>query len=620
MKWTVRHMRILFDSKLSQFKTPFGTLKRQEVCTLHIMIPCSCRTTAVCLVLQAENGAELRCVPFAKQSDDTLYDTWGGELTISDAGLYFYYFHITTQDGAFRLFKQGESDTNMEDGGLWQLSVLEEKFPVPDDCAGAIMYQIFPDRFFQAGVCDLTGKITPYWVHENKDDVPVYLPNANGEVLNNDFYGGNLNGIREKLPYLHALGVEILYLNPIFYAWSTHRYDTCDYKRIDPMLGTEEDFRALCGAAHALGMKIILDGVFSHVGSRSAYFQQAIHDPASPYRGWFRFKQYPNVYDSWWGITTLPCIDKLNPDYMDYIIDSDDSVVVRWLKLGADGWRLDVVDELPDAFLARLRARIRQVKPDAILIGEVWEDASNKIAYGVRRRYFVDRELDSVMNYPWQKEILRFVRGDADGADLGERIMTLAENYPADVLACVMNVLSTHDTPRAINALLDPRDGERAELAKRQFSDAELSRGKELLRMAAFLQFTLPGIACVYYGDEAGMEGYEDPLNRRTFPWGQEDEGLLRWYRRLGQLRGGRPSLQRGNICYLYADGSGLALRRQWDGEVTTAAMNSGKEPLTMTLSWPHPIATDAMTGQQFLADHGAVRLTLPPVSGVLLV
>ena len=161
MKWTVRHMRILFDSKLSQFKTPFGTLKRQEVCTLHIMIPCSCRTTAVGLVLQAENGAELRRVPFAKQSDDTLYDTWGGELTISDAGLYFYYFHITTQDGAFRLFKQGESDTNMEDGGLWQLSVLEEKFPVPDDCAGAIMYQIFPDRFFQAGVCDLTGKITP---------------------------------------------------------------------------------------------------------------------------------------------------------------------------------------------------------------------------------------------------------------------------------------------------------------------------------------------------------------------------------------------------------------------------------------------------------------------------
>ena len=354
-------MRILFDSKLSQFKTPFGTLQENETCTFHILIP------------------------FAKQLDDTLYDTWGGEMAVCEAGLYFYYFHITTQDGAFRLFKQGQSDTNMEAGGLWQLSVLADKYPVPAGCAGAVMYQIFPDRFCQSGSCDLTGKITPYWVHENKDDVPVYLPDANGEVLNNDFYGGNLNGIREKLPYLQELGVEILYLNPIFYAWSTHRYDTCDYKRIDPMLGTEEDFRALCAEAHAHGMKVILDGVFSHVGSRSAYFQQAIHDPSSPYRGWFRFQHYPDVYDSWWGITTLPCVDKMNPDFIRYMIDDEDSVAVHWLKLGADGWRLDVVDELPDAFLARLRARIRAYKPDALLIGEVWEDASNKIAYDQRR-------------------------------------------------------------------------------------------------------------------------------------------------------------------------------------------------------------------------------------------
>ena len=572
-------MRILFDSKLSQFKTPFGTLKRQEVCTLHIMIPCSCRTTVVCLVLQAENGAELRRVPFAKQLDDTLYDTWGGELTISNAGLYFYYFHITTQDGAFRLFKQSESDTNMEDGGLWQLSVLEDKFPVPDDCAGAVMYQIFPDRFYQAGACDLAGKIEPYWVHENKDDVPVYLPDANGEVLNNDFYGGNLNGIREKLPYLHELGVELLYLNPIFYAWSTHRYDTCDYKRIDPMLGTEEDFRALCNAAHALGMKVILDGVFSHVGSRSAYFQQAIHDPASPYRGWFRFKQYPNVYDSWWGITTLPCVDKMNPDYMDYIIDSDDSVVVRWLMLGADGWRLDVVDELPDAFLARLRARIRQVKPDAILIGEVWEDASNKIAYDCRRRYFTDRQLDSVMNYPWQKAILRYVRGEDGGEALGERIMTIAENYPPDVLSAVMNILSTHDTARALTALIDPTDADRAELAKRHMDELTRERALQLLRMAAFLQFTLPGAPCIYYGDEAGMDGYRDPFNRRCFPWGQENEPLQAFYASLARLKKESPALRRGDVTVV-EDGNGrLLFLRKVAGQTLAVCCNRSQQP-----------------------------------------
>ena len=407
-------MRILFDSKLSQFKTPFGTLQENETCTFHILIPCSCRTTAAALVLQAENGQELRRVPLTKQSDDTLYDTWGGEMAVCEAGLYFYYFHITTQDGAFRLFKQGQSDTNMEAGGLWQLSVLADKYPVPASCAGAVMYQIFPDRFCQSGSCDLTGKITPYWVHENKDDVPVYLPDANGEVLNNDFYGGNLNGIREKLPYLQELGVEILYLNPIFYAWSTHRYDTCDYKRIDPMLGTEEDFRALCAEAHAHGMKVILDGVFSHVGSRSAYFQQAIHDPSSPYRGWFRFQHYPDVYDSWWGITTLPCIDKLNPDYMDYIIDSDDSVVVRWLKLGADGWRLDVSDEVSHVFWRRFREAVKKEKADAVIIGENWHDAYP---------YLRGDQYDSIMNYAFTKACLDyFARKTFDAKQMAEKL------------------------------------------------------------------------------------------------------------------------------------------------------------------------------------------------------
>ena len=500
-------MRILFDSKLSQFKTPFGTLQENETCTFHILIPCSCRTTAAALVLQAENGQELRRVPLTKQSDDTLYDTWGGEMAVCEAGLYFYYFHITTQDGAFRLFKQGQSDTNMEAGGLWQLSVLADKYPVPAGCAGAVMYQIFPDRFCQSGSCDLTGKITPYWVHENKDDVPVYLPDANGEVLNNDFYGGNLNGIREKLPYLQALGVEILYLNPIFYAWSTHRYDTCDYKRIDPMLGTEEDFRALCAEAHAHGMKVILDGVFSHVGSRSAYFQQAIHDPSSPYRGWFRFQHYPDVYDSWWGITTLPCVDKMNPDFIRYMIDDEDSVAVHWLKLGADGWRLDVVDELPDAFLARLRARIRSYKPDALLIGEVWEDASNKIAYDQRRRYFTDRQLDSVMNYPWQKAILRYVHSEDDGTALGDAIRTLAENYPPDVLQTVMNILSTHDTPRAINAILDPRDGDRTDLAQRHFTQEQLREACAIACADEFIDRFPDGYETVLEQNAANLSG-----------------------------------------------------------------------------------------------------------------
>ena len=397
-------MRILFDSKLSQFKTPFGVLKPGEVCTLHIQIPVSCRTEHVELLLFQEDGTPAREVSLSRQETGALYECFGAAFSLERAGLYFYCFRVTTKNEQFRLYKQG-NDTNMEAGDFWQLSCVEDAYPVPEALRGAVMYQIFPDRFYQSGCCNCAEKLQPYWVHEDKSDVPVYLPDEHGEVLNNDFYGGNLNGICEKLPYLQELGVEILYLNPIFMAFSTHRYDTYDYKRIDPMLGTEADFSALCSRAHALGMKVVLDGVFSHVGSRSPYFQSAISNPDSPYRDWFQFKHYPDVYESWWGITTLPCVDKMNESYIRYIIEDEDSVLAHWLRLGADGYRLDVVDELPDAFLTRLRKRLRELKPDAILIGEVWEDASNKVAYGVRRRYLTGRQLDSVMNYPWQGDL-----------------------------------------------------------------------------------------------------------------------------------------------------------------------------------------------------------------------
>ena len=398
-------------------------------------------------------------------------------------------------------------------------------------------------------------------------------------MLNNDFFGGNLNGIREKLPYLHGLGVEILYLNPIFMAFSNHRYDTYDYKRVDPMLGTEADFTALCEAAHVLGMKIVLDGVFSHVGSRSPYFQSAISNPDSPYRDWFQFKHYPDVYESWWGITTLPCVDKMNESYIRYIIEDEDSVLAHWLRLGADGFRLDVVDELPDAFVERLRRRLRELDPEAILIGEVWEDASNKIAYNVRRRYFTGRQLDSVMNYPWQKAILRYVRGEDGGEALGERIMTIAENYPPDVLSAVMNILSTHDTARALTALIDPTDADRAELAKRHMDELTRERALQLLRMAAFLQFTLPGAPCIYYGDEAGMDGYRDPFNRRCFPWGQENEPLQAFYASLARLKKESPALRRGDVTVV-EDGNGrLLFLRKAAGQTLAVCCNRSQQP-----------------------------------------
>ena len=574
-------MRILYDSKLSQFKTPFGTLHPGQTCTMRIQIPCSCRTTHVEVRLLREDTKPFLNVPMAKTAATELYETWSASFALDDPDLYFYYFQITTQDGSFRLYKQG-NDTNMEQGDLWQVSVTAETYPVPESLQGAVMYQIFPDRFAKEGQCDLHDKLQPYWIHQNLHDMPVWQPNDRGEITNTDFYGGNLAGIRAKLPYLQELGVELLYLNPIFMAWSTHRYDTCDYSRIDPMLGNEGDFRALCNEVHERGMKVILDGVFSHVGSRSPYFQSAISDPNSPYRSWFQFQHYPDRYTSWWGITTLPCVNKLDPGFLQYIIDDAYSIAVRWLMAGADGWRLDVVDELPDEFVLRLRRRIRQVKPTAILIGEVWEDASNKIAYDRRRRYFVDNELDGVMNYPLQKAIFRYVRRENDGSEFGSQVMTLAENYPAPVLNACMNLLSTHDTPRAINALLDPRDGSRDELARRQFSPEQLVWGKKLLKLAAFLQFTLPGAPCIYYGDEAGMTGYRDPFNRAFYPWGEEDTELQTFYRSLAHLKRSSPALRRGRVEVVAAANGRVQFLRQSEEQTVMVFSNASHEPWTV--------------------------------------
>ena len=561
-------LRILYNSLDTACKTPFGTLKPEEVCTMTVAIPQSCMTTEVALVLQHENGSFYKEEAFSLDHVQAPYEYYQVKFSLPQPGLFYYYFRVCTKNERFRLFRQGE-DTNMEAGDLWQLSCICQDRPVPEEFQGRVFYQIFPDRFYQSGTCDCSEKLTPYWVHEDKSDMPVYLPDENGKVLNNDFYGGNLNGIREKLPYLQELGVQAIYLNPIFMAFSTHRYDTADYSKIDPMLGTDEDFKALCDAAHSLDIKIILDGVFSHTGSESIYFKHAISDPRSLYRQWYQFKTYPTDYLSWWGFKTLPTIDKSSQSFMDYIFGSDDSIIAKWLRLGADGLRLDVVDELPDEFLMKLRIRLRELNPKAFLIGEVWEDASNKIAYGIRRRYFTNAQLDSVMNYPWRTAILRYCRGEDDGYALKWAIMNLAENYPAPVLNANLNLLSSHDVSRAITALIDPEDGEREELAKRKMTDEQLELAKKRFKLATFLQFTLPGCPCVYYGDEAGMTGYRDPFNRQYYIWGKEDHELQEHIRMLAKQK--RSDILRfGTVQVLHAGEGKIVYRRTYKGESLT--------------------------------------------------
>ena len=578
-------MRILFDSKNLTYKDPFGTLIPGQDCSFNIQIPATVNATKVNCVFLWEDGSLAYEFPMTYRMKKGAYETFQCKFSLPVTGLFFYYFHIFKKDGSFRLFKQG-NQTNMESGDYWQLSCVPADFCVPEWAKGATIYQLFPDRFYKSGKCDLTGKLEPYTIHEDWYEEVHWQPTPEGLVLNNDFYGGNFKGITEKMDYIASLGVTILYLNPISKSFSSHRYDTGDYKTPDPMLGTVADFSAMCAAAHAWGIKVILDGVYSHTGSDSLYFNKkgtfgsagAYNDPNSPFRSWYTFQNYPDTYTSWWGFDTLPTVNKMDPAFVEYIITGEDSVVAHWLKQGADGFRLDVADELPNEFIKLLKNRIRSIRPDALLLGEVWEDASKKEAYGVRRRYFVDGMLDSCMNYPFRTAILNFMQERDDGHALADTVMTIAENYPPQVVLCNMNMLGTHDTPRILTALVDDFDGSREEKAKRHLSPGQRARAQARLLMASFLQFMLPGAPSVYYADEAGMEGYKDPFNRRTYPWNRENPDLLEHHRQLGQLRKTLEPLRLGDIRFFQAGDQRLGFTRSTENSTLRIYINRSRD------------------------------------------
>lgn len=606
-------MRILYNSRDPEYKSPFGVLTEGQTCVIRMKLPKELETRFVQLVIEREDGSTAPEHPFSWSSGEGDYDIFKCEFSISVRGLYFYWFRVTGKTGSFRLFRQGH-DTNMEAGDRWQLSVIPADFTVPACFRGRVMYQIFPDRFAREGSCDLTGKLEPYILREDWGGLPAFRPDpATGEVLCNDFFGGNFRGIQSRLPYLHSLGVGVIYLNPISMAFSNHRYDTADYKRPDPMLGTQEDFRALCDAAHRLDMKVILDGVYSHTGSNSVYFDRngvfgngaCSRGKDSPYFSWYTFSRFPDRYESWWGFPTLPNVNELDEGYLDYVIRGTDSVVAHWLGLGADGFRLDVADELPDEFIRLFKERLRLLKPDALLLGEIWEDASNKTSYSVRRRYFTDGELDSVMNYPWRTAIIDFLRNRDDGAALGECIMTIAENYPPQVLQTLMNPLSTHDTPRILNALIGDVQGDREYQARVRLSYEQRELAFERLRLAAFLQYALPGCPCVYYGDEAGMEGCRDPFNRGCFPWGREDRRFETYYRGLGQLKNNTPALRAGAVRVTLAGEGKIVFLRSCAEQTVLCCVNRSGAPLRVEARHSLMTQETAREGGSFVVQPG---------------
>lgn len=491
---------------------------------------------------------------------------WTISLEIQDMGLYYYSFYIENEGNV--------SCGELEMGYLsdhtngFQLTVFSSDYQTPEWFKGGVMYQIFPDRFCKEGTMpDIKGRI------QRKDwgGLPSFRPNEKGKVLNNDFFGGNLKGIEKKLPYLKSLGVTIIYLNPIFEAASNHRYDTSDYMKIDPFLGTEEDFKDLVEAAEKQGIKLVLDGVFNHTGDNSVYFNKygdypsvgAYQSKDSPYYSWYSFQEFPNKYSSWWGIDILPEVNENSKDYQEFIFGKD-GVLKKWLGFGIGGYRLDVADELPDFFLKSLRKSVKESNPNAIIIGEVWEDASNKVAYSKRREYLQGYELDSVMNYPFKEAIIRYIQTE-NSLELLGTVRSIINHYPKQTVDCLMNILGTHDTARILTVLGGIYCRNKEEMAKESAYLTVESKENAIkkLKMAAILQYTLPGVPCLYYGDENGMEGHIDPFCRQCFDWEHQNQELYNFYVKIGEIRQNNKEIfKNGDFEVLYTEGGFIFYKR----------------------------------------------------------
>ena len=401
----------LFNSFDPYFKQPFGAVRAGQSVHLSLCIPEELGYVDPHLVLQKEGRYDVPVHYRMKFDGQTPHQNhFSVDVTLNDVGLYFYYFDLYTD---FRRIVRGPDNCGVvswQEGESWQITVYEADFETPDPIKGKVFYQIFPDRFCE-GVENKPMPFPDRLYQADKHAEPFWQPNEVGGHLNEDYFGGDLKGIQMKLPYLREMGVDYLYLNPIFEAHSNHRYNTADYLNVDPLLGTNEDFETLCAEARKYGIGIVLDGVFSHTGSDSRYFNRegrygeggAYRDPNSPYRSWYDFdSKYKGGYRSWWGFETLPEVNEETPSYVEFIT-GEGGVIDTWLRRGAAGFRLDVADELPDEFIEKVRTAVKRVGPDKFLLGEVWEDATTKFGFDKRRTYLLGKGLDSVMNYPLQE-------------------------------------------------------------------------------------------------------------------------------------------------------------------------------------------------------------------------
>lgn len=560
--------RVWLSARISGLKNPTGDESKNG------KVP----DVKVTLRIWQEGAGEVR-MPMKVVRDARSGDVWAGAtIAMPESGCLMWYYFVVSVNGVTYYY----GNNNERLGGLgvmsmmppasFQITVYDRGADTPSWFRRSIMYQIFPDRFCRVGehVPEKRGAV----IHASWHDKAQYFKDeVSKHIIAYDFFGGNLAGIKSKLPYLKSLGISVIYLNPVFESESNHRYDTGDYKKIDPILGDEADMRDLVSAAREMGIRIIIDGVFSHTGANSRYFNRlgrydslgAYQSKESPYYKWYDFINYPNEYHSWWGFDTLPNVKETEPSYMDYIIRDEDSVLHHWLNVGIAGWRLDVIDELPAEFSKAFYGELKKTDRDAVVVGEIWEDASNKVAYGVQREYLSGREIDSAMNYPFRSAVLDFLTAKVDASELDRRMESLRENYPAHNFYAMMNLLGSHDVERVITLLGEapsPEGMSQQGAAEYRLPAEKLKIGRARAMIAMIWQLTVPGVPSIYYGDEIGMQGFRDPHNREPYEWDGGDEEMRAKVREAARLRNEHAALSTGEYIPLVAEGDVFAYAR----------------------------------------------------------
>ena len=591
-----------------------GAFPRNTTLKFSVCLPRILGASAVVLRIN-QDGREDIDIPLEFISTELGVDNYSTELELAEMcdsdGLFFYEFLFIR--GVDTLFTSSVNNVDFElserSDRRFRILVYENDFATPDWIKGKTIYQIFVDRFYK-GSKEVELREDAVLNSDWENGIPQYPEENGARFTNNVFFGGTLWGVAEKLDYIKKIGADVIYLNPIFKAYSNHKYDTGDYNRIDEMFGGEEAFAELIKKADKLGIKVILDGVFNHSGDDSVYFDKygkyggkgAYSDPDSIYRNWYNFKKYPNEYESWWGIDIHPRLNHNDSECRDFFV-GENGITQKYVKAGIGGWRLDVADELSDEFLDMLRKNVKRADPEALIIGEVWENAADKISYGVRRRYFRGRQLDSVMNYPFRTAVLDFLRY-RDARVLSDTLKDIYSSYPTCVCHCLMNILGTHDTERILTVLggmcdeSQLRDGLSNEiLAHKRLPKHVRKEAKKLLYMAAVIQFTVYGVPSVFYGDEAGLEGYHDPFCRRTYPWGKEDKEVLSLYKKLGKIRRENEELVNGDFSLLESEGGFIAYRRGSAKENLIVAVNRGEEDRIFNIRGKY---VDLLSGAEF--------------------